>query len=166
MGINPESREGELSHIGSPDRDESRSAQPRYGRRVAYCRGRVAQYDRAGSGYLAGDIEQILDRDWNAGERRWRRAVRPKTVVIVRRGERARGVDLEEDAPTFAGWIVDPRKALLHQTAACAAAGEFGLELGQWRHGSGGSSLRSHPLGTQRGLHASGAAKLAGISWS
>ena len=86
-------------------------------------------------------------------------------VVIVRRRERIRGSDLEKDAPTFAGRIVDPRKALLHQAAARAAAGEIGLELGQWRHGYRGSRcnrIRPH----KRGLQASGAANSAGISWS
>ena len=65
--------------------------------------------------------------------------MRTQAVVIVRRRERARGMDLEKDAAAFAGRIVDPRKALLDQAAACAAAGEFGLELGEWRHGYRGS---------------------------
>ena len=65
--------------------------------------------------------------------------MRTELVVIVRRRERARGIDLEKDAPALAGRIVNPRKALLDQTTACAAAGESGLELGQGRHGYRGS---------------------------
>ena len=138
MGIDPESREGELGHIGSPNRNESRCAQARDARGILRGRSRVTQHDRTGGRHLAGNIEQILDRDWNAGKGRRCRAMRTKVVVIVRRGERARGIDLEEDTPPFAGRIVDPRKALLDQRAARAAAREFGLELIERPHGAGG----------------------------
>jgi hypothetical protein len=103
MGIDPESREGELGHVGSPDRNESRCAQARDGRRILRGRSRVAQHDRTGGRHLAGNIEQILDRDWDAGKGRRRRAMGTKVVVIVRRGQRARGIDLEEDAAALPG---------------------------------------------------------------
>jgi hypothetical protein len=95
---------------------------------------RIPQRDRAGRGHVACDIEQVLDRDRNAGERRRRRATRADAVVKIRRRERVRGMDLEKNAPAFSRLIRDPRQALLDHAATFAAAGEFGFELGERWH--------------------------------
>jgi hypothetical protein len=42
---------------------------------------------------------------------------------------------LEKNPAAFSRLIRDPRQALLDEAAAFAAAGEFGFELGERRHG-------------------------------
>src|SRR5262249_8825409 len=95
---------------------------------------RSAQRDRARRGHVARNIEQVLDRDWNAGERRSCGAMRAPAVVKIRRREPVRSMDLEKNAPAFSGLIRDPRQTLLDQAAAFAAAGEFGFDLGERWH--------------------------------
>ena len=135
MRIDPEPGEGELGHAAAPDRYESGRAQPRHGRRILPGRGSIAQRDRAGRGHVAGDVEQVLDRDRDAGKRRRRGAARPQAVMEVGCRQRIGRMHLEKNPAPFARWIGDPGQALLDQRAACAAAGEFGPELGERLHG-------------------------------
>ena len=134
MRIDAEAGERELGHVGTPDRNEPGRAQPRHGRRIMLRRLRIPQRDRARRGHVARDIEQILDRDRNAGERRRCGSTRTNAIVRIRRRERVRGMDLEKNAPAFSGLIRDPRQTLLDQAAAFAAAGEFGFDLGERWH--------------------------------
>src|SRR5262249_45784402 len=90
-------------------------------------------------GEVAGEREQVLDRDGNAGERRRRRATGANAVVKIHRRERVRGMDFEKNALPFSRLIRDPRQALFDQAAAFTAAGEFGFELGERWHCLGAS---------------------------
>ncbi len=78
-------------------------------RRIVLGRRRIPQRDRAGRGHVACDVEQVLDRDRDAGERRSRRATRADAVVKIRRRERVLRMDLEKNAPAFSRLIRDPR---------------------------------------------------------
>ena len=135
--IDPEPGEGELGHVGAADRNEAGRPQARHGGRIARRRRRAAQHQRAGRGDLARDIEQVLDRDRNAGEAR-AGAERARAVVKICCGTRGLRVDLEESAPTLSRAVLDARQAILHQVAGFVA----GLETCCGSHDIGhGASL-------------------------
>jgi hypothetical protein len=69
MRIDAEPGESELGHVGTPDRNETSRSQARHRGRVLLGRPRILQHDGTGRGHVAGNVEQILDRDRNAGER-------------------------------------------------------------------------------------------------
>jgi hypothetical protein len=94
----------------------------------------IFEHDRAGCGHVAGDIEEILDRDRNPGELRRRRAAGAEAVVEIRCRERVFRMDLEEGPSPFSGLICNPPQALLHQAAAFAAAGKVGFGLSERSH--------------------------------
>ena len=135
MRVDAQAGEGELGHIGAPDRNEPGRAQAGDRGRIACRRLPIFQCNRARRGHVACDVEQILDRHRNAGERRRRRAARADAVMKIRRCERLLSRDLEKNAPPFSGLIRDPRQAFLDQAAAFAGPSEVGLDLGERSHG-------------------------------
>jgi hypothetical protein len=139
--IDPEAGEGELGHVAAPDRNEARRPQARHGRCILRRGALIPQRDRAGGGHVAGNVEQILDRDRNAGERRGATGG-AQAVIEVGGRKRVLGVDLEEGPAAFAGRLGNPCQTLLDQRTACAAPGELrsklrqGLHCPRWRTGS------------------------------
>ena len=93
----------------------------------ALAAGRVGQHARAGRRRLAGDVEQVLQRDRNAGVAARRPPRCAQRVHRVRHGARLVGVDLDEGARALAGGIGDARQAFLDQCAAGRAAVGQGL---------------------------------------
>ena len=132
--IEAEPGEGELGHVAAPDRNEAGGAQPRDDGRVALGRLRLPQRNRAGGGHLARDIEQILDRDRDAGKRRRRRAPRTQPIMIIGGCDRVLGMDLEKGAAAFARGIGDARETLLDDGAALAATREGSGKLCERLH--------------------------------
>jgi hypothetical protein len=133
--IDPEPGEGELGHVGAPDRNETGGAQARHGRGVTRGGFRVLERARARRGDVARQVEQVLDRDRDAGERRGRGVARAQAIVEIRRRERIRAMNLEKNAFPLSAAISDPRQALLDEAAARAAAGKLRFELGKRSHG-------------------------------
>ena len=61
MGVDAQSRIGELRHVGLADDDESRPPQERNDICITRrCRLRV-EHARGGTGSFAGNVEQVLD---------------------------------------------------------------------------------------------------------
>src|SRR5262245_23537619 len=104
---------------------------------------RILERARARRGDVARQVEQVLDRDRDAGKQRGRGTTRAQAVAEIRRDERFGVVHLEKNAPTLPRAIADPPQALLHQAAARAAAGELRFELGKRSHENDEMSLRS-----------------------
>ena len=97
----------------------------------AFAAGRVGEHDGAGAGRLAFDIEQVLDRHRNAGERREHGAGGAQAVVRVGGGAGAVGVDVHEGDRALAGRIGDPfERGFDERAARGAAGGEVGGKLG------------------------------------
>ena len=132
--VDAETGESELRHVGAPDGDEASCTQARHrGSIVLGCR-RIFQHDRAGRGHAAGDVEQILDRDRNAGEWRRRRTARAQTVAVISCCQRFLRMNLQKDTLPFSRLIRDPRQALLHEAAAFHGTAEISCELEERGH--------------------------------
>ena len=116
--------------IGIRPAARSRATTGRVGRRG---RG-VAQRDRARRGHVAGDVEQVLDRDRNAGKARRRGAAPAQDVDVIGGGARLVGMDLEEDAAAFAAGVGDPGEALLDQRPARRSRRKIAGRLRQRPH--------------------------------
>ena len=80
MRIDADARIGEFRHIGSPDDDEALGFQPRNGRGICDRRRLLLQHHRTGRRHFAGDIEEVLHRNRNAGKPR-RPSVTPLQTV-------------------------------------------------------------------------------------
>ena len=88
----------------------------------------------AGAGHLALDVEQILDRDGNAGIRRRRGVGFAQMIHRVGRGERRVLVDVNEGARALAGGIGNSGEAFLDQFARGGAPRiEIGGKAGKRR---------------------------------
>ena len=70
--------------------------------RIGFRRRRILQRARAGAGHLPLDVEQILDRDRNAGKARRRGLGLAQPVHRFRRLDRGFLVDMNEDALALA----------------------------------------------------------------
>jgi hypothetical protein len=68
MGIETQSREGELHHVGLADDDGAGLAQPPDDGGILLRRRRIAQGDRSRGRRLARDVEEVLDGDDSAIE--------------------------------------------------------------------------------------------------
>ncbi len=71
---------GVFAHVERADQDGAGGFQPLDQRRVARRRRQVAVDLRSGERRQAGDVEQVLDREWHAGERPDRFAARARGV--------------------------------------------------------------------------------------
>ena len=69
MRIDADAGIGELGHVGPPDEDRAGALQASHDGGVGRCGLGGLPDDGAGPRGLAGDIEQVLDRDRHAGER-------------------------------------------------------------------------------------------------
>jgi hypothetical protein len=127
MRVRADARERELAHVRPSDDHGARRAQARHGDGVGR-RGRGVHQDRRpGGGGLALDVEQVLDRDRDALERRAHPPRATLPVALVRRGARALGVHAQE-GPSVRR---DRRERCFGQRAAGGRAlGERLLELG------------------------------------
>ena len=67
MRIDPEAGEGELGHVGAAQRNKAGGQHPLHHGRVRRGGRRIGQRARAGRRRLAGDVEQVLQADRNAG---------------------------------------------------------------------------------------------------
>ena len=67
--VDADAGEGELRHVGAADERGAGPAQAGDGGRVGGGGRGVGEHGRAGGGGFAGDVEQVLDRDREAGER-------------------------------------------------------------------------------------------------
>ena len=145
MRIDSDPGVGEFGHVGAADQDEAGTAQPRHHRRVGFRRRGILQRPGAGAGHLSLDVEQILDRDGNAGEWRRRRLDRAQPVHRFRRLDRGLDIDMNEGPRTLACFVGDPGKALIDKLSGAGAAmfeivGQCGKCRGV-RHGSVASSI-------------------------
>ena len=122
MRIDADAGIGELGHVGAPDHDEAGLAQPRYRCRILLGRRGIVERARAGTRHLALDVEQILDRNRDAGIARGRRLHLAQAVHRLRSGERGVLVDMDEGALALTGGIGDPGDARLDQFSGCGAA--------------------------------------------
>ncbi len=87
---------------------------------------------------FAGDVEQILDGDGNAGEGRGRGARPAQGILPVGGGQRLLGRHMDEGPRALAGGIGDARQARLHQRARGGAPGrQIGGEAGEGGGGRG-----------------------------
>ena len=101
--------EGEFGHVGLADDHRPCLPQPADDDGIAQggCGG--PEHQRAGRGRLAGDIEQILDRDNGAVEWSERHAGSFARIAGVSRGPRGLGIELREH-PFFAGTTGEARE--------------------------------------------------------
>jgi hypothetical protein len=114
MGIDADAREGELRHVRAADDDESGRLQARHDGRVSGRRRGVGKGAGARARGLAGQVEEILDRDRDSRKRRRRGAGCAQRVHGV--GDARRGlVDREERASALPRPVGDPVETLVHQ---------------------------------------------------
>jgi hypothetical protein len=150
MRIDADAGIGEFGHVGPADHNEAGRAQPRHHRRVGL-RGRgILQRTRTGAGHLPPYVEEILDRDRNAGKRRRRRLGLAQLIHCVRGSDRGVLVDVNEGPRTLARGIGNPGKTFLHQLTRGGTPGiEIGGKCGKcrmFRHGFLFRFLWRHPL--------------------
>ena len=88
MRVDADAGEGELGHVGAPDYDRTGRLEPRHDRRIGLGRRHVVERLRPGERYFAGDVEKILDRDRDPGERRG--DITGRTQPVLRVGHRTR----------------------------------------------------------------------------
>ncbi len=62
MRIDADTRERELGHVGVADQRSASTAQARHGRAVLACERGIVHRARRRGGWLASDVEQVLDR--------------------------------------------------------------------------------------------------------
>jgi hypothetical protein len=70
MRVDAHPGESELSHVSAPDDDRTRRFEARHDRRIGRGRRDVVERPRSRERDVAGDIEEVLDRHREAGERR------------------------------------------------------------------------------------------------
>ena len=134
MRVDADAGIGELGHVGAADHDEAGPAQPRHHGRIGFRRRRILQRARAGAGHLALDVEQVLDRDGNAGIGRRRGLGLAQPVHRFGGLDRGFLIDMDEGADALARGIGDPGQAFIDQLAgAGAAVGEIVGQSGQCR---------------------------------
>ena len=131
MRVDADAGIGEFGHVGAADHHETGTAQPRHHGRIGFRRRGIIQRPRAGAGHLPPDVEQILDRDGNAGIARRRRLDLAQPVHRFGGFDRGFRVDMNEGALALAGGIGDPLQAAIDDLAGAGAAifeivGQFG----------------------------------------
>ena len=134
MRIDPDPGIGEFGHVGAADHDKAGTAQPRHHGGVGFRRGGILQRARACAGHLPPDVEQILDRDRNAGV--GRRCCLHLAQPVHRLGslDCGFGIDVNEGPLALARRVADFGEARIDQLAgAGAAALEIGGEFGKFR---------------------------------
>ena len=167
MRVDADTRIGELGEVGPAQHDRAGRAQPRDDRGVAAGRRFVGERRRGSRGDFAGDIEQVLHRNRQPGERRGDHAGLSERIARVGLGPRAIGVAGQERPRAFALGRLDGRKRPLHQIATRRRArghvpGELRQGRGTERHGVSPRLRRPRDLNTSfRGGQARVAASAA-----
>jgi len=113
MRVDADPGKSELGHVGAPDDDGTRRFEARHDRRIGRGRRDVVERPRSGERDVASDIEEVLDRHREAGERRG--DITGRAQPVLRLGGRARriGIDLDEGPPALAGGIGDACECFL-----------------------------------------------------
>jgi hypothetical protein len=125
--IKADAGEREFGHVGAPDQHSAGLAQAGHDRRVGTRGWTIAKHGGAGARHLAGNVEQVLCRDWQSGERRKHIAGPAQPVLRVGGEPRTLGIDLQEGARALARRIGDRRQGPLDQIAT---GGSPGREIG------------------------------------
>ena len=81
--IDADARKGELRHVGPADESRAGAAQPGDRGRILCGGPGVGEGGRGGPGRLAGDVEQVLDRHGQAGERSRVAALRGGAIGVT-----------------------------------------------------------------------------------
>jgi hypothetical protein len=102
MRVQAEPGKRELDRVGAADDDRAGAPQPRNHRCISCRRLRIIEHFRPGTGNVAGNIEQILDRHRYAGQRRSDDTVRAQAVAGRCRRLCRFGVVPHEHPRTFA----------------------------------------------------------------
>jgi hypothetical protein len=138
MRVEAEPGEGELAHIGAAHDDEAGTAQARDRGGVALGRRCVGEHDRACRRRFAGEVEQVLHRDRNAGEGRGAEPCGPQFVHRFGCGARGLAMDLDEGEPALAVRRLDPVERFADEgERARPSRGEIVGEAGKGRHHDG-----------------------------
>jgi hypothetical protein len=137
MGIEAETRKGELGHVGAANQHEPGASQACDGGRILLCR-ISRKNSRSGPRYLSAHVEQILNRYRYAREARGMRVSRTQPVHRIRRRQRSCPVDGDEGGAALPVRIVDAIKAGLGQRQRRRPSSrEIGGERGERRPGHG-----------------------------
>ena len=127
---------GEFGHVGAADENRTGSTQARHGWCIALGRWRVLEDDRAGAGGITLEVEQILYRDRDAGQRRGHDALLAQAIAGSRCCQRAVAMNLDESASALPGRISDTRKILTGKRLGRHGACRKGLrDIGKGFHG-------------------------------
>ncbi len=118
MRIDAEAGERELRHVGASHRHEAGSQHALHHRCMRGCRRRVGEHARAGRCRLAGDIEQVLQADRDAGIAARRAADTAQRIHRIGHRARLLGMHLDEGARSFAIRFRDACQTRFHQRAA------------------------------------------------
>ena len=106
---------GEFGHVSAAEDDGTGRAQARNGGRISRRSGCLAQNFRARARDIALNVEKILDRNRDAGERRGHVARGAHRVAGARSGNGRVRVDFDEGARTFSGGIGNFLQTRTHQ---------------------------------------------------
>ena len=106
MRVDADAGKGELGHVSAADQDGAGGPQTSNDRGVVLCRRQIVKRLGTGQRAFPRDVEQILDRHRQSGERRGDIAGSAQTVLGIGGGTRAVAVDLDEGARPLAGEIV------------------------------------------------------------
>lgn len=118
MRIDAEAGEREFRHIGAAHRHKAGGGHALHDRCVRRGGRRIGQRARTRRRRLAGDIEQILQGDRNAGITAGRAAGPAQRIHRVGHGARPVRIGLDEGARALARRIGDAGQAFLGQRAA------------------------------------------------
>ena len=136
MAVHAVAAIGEFGHVGAADENRTGSTQARHGWCIALGRWRVLEDDRAGAGGITLEVEQILYRDRDAGQRRGHDALLAQGIAGSRRRQRAAGMDLDEGTGALPGRIGDALKVLTGKRLGRHGACRKGLRnIGKGFHG-------------------------------
>ena len=122
MRIEPHAGKGELRHVGAPDDDEPLGFEPGNRHRVGPGGRRIGQHPGARPRHLAGQIEQVLGRERNAGKPRRRPPGLAQAVDQIGGAKCSLRIDRDEGPGAFSGRIADGRERGLDQMPGRGAA--------------------------------------------
>ena len=122
MRIDAEAGEGEFRHVGAAQRHEAGGEHPLHDGRMRCRRRCIGQGARARRRRFAGDVEQVLQADRNAGVAAGLTARPAQRVHRIGCCARLLGVNLDERACAFTVRVGNAGQALFHQCAAGGAA--------------------------------------------
>ena len=113
MRVQAEAGEGELRHIGAPDRHEALRQHAGDDGCMGPGGSGVGEHHRPCRGDLPGDVEQVLEADGDAGIGARRAAVAAEGVGCVGLGAGGVGSDGDEGERALARRVGNPVQALL-----------------------------------------------------